>query len=218
MRPFAKDEFGSGPQAPSEGHIDAVDRFVDSLRLKLVEAAHGVDAAAAAARREPSTARLPHTARTQAEGWQRVTYVEGVWDFYFDLFLSACPASASGYGRWTASPRTATRMSTSAWRRPPHARRLLPFSYADSGFSSSTYRGACRLRRLRHHPNLFPLIVRAARLDAVWALSSVLHEVSHNLQADLGLWEIMPAPLPAVHRRTACRRRWPSVGALAQGR
>jgi hypothetical protein len=31
------------------------------------------------------------------------------------------------------------------------------------------------------------------RLDNVWALSSVLHEVSHNLQADLGLWEEIPA-------------------------
>jgi hypothetical protein len=31
------------------------------------------------------------------------------------------------------------------------------------------------------------------RLDNVWALSSVLHEVSHNLQADLGLWQEIPA-------------------------
>jgi hypothetical protein len=36
------------------------------------------------------------------------------------------------------------------------------------------------------------------RLDNVWALSSVLHEVSHNLQADLGLWELMPV---AIYRR-----------------
>src|SRR5205085_4359330 len=31
--------------------------------------------------------------------------------------------------------------------------------------------------------------------DNVWALSSVLHEVSHNLQADLGMWDIMPVQI-----------------------
>jgi hypothetical protein len=46
---------------------------------------------------------------------------------------------------------------------------------------------------LRFNKNLFPLIsLPQHRLDNVWALSSVLHEVSHNLQADLGLWEEMP--------------------------
>jgi hypothetical protein len=48
--------------------------------------------------------------------------------------------------------------------------------------------------RLRRNPNPFPLIMLPQhRLDNVWALSSVLHEVSHNLQADLGLWEEIPA-------------------------
>jgi hypothetical protein len=52
------------------------------------------------------------------------------------------------------------------------------------------------MQKLRHNPNLFPLIVIPQhRLDNVWALSSVLHEVSHNLQADLGLWEVMPAQI-----------------------
>jgi hypothetical protein len=42
---------------------------------------------------------------------------------------------------------------------------------------------------LRFNKNLFPLIsLPQHRLDNVWALSSVLHEVSHNLQADMGLW------------------------------
>src|ERR671929_182824 len=70
---------------------------------------------------------------------------------------------------------------------------LLPFSYAQSGFSPATFRRGVPLRRLRHNPNLFPLIMLPQhRLDNVWALSSVLHEVSHNLQADLGLWEEQP--------------------------
>src|SRR5207244_13340953 len=70
---------------------------------------------------------------------------------------------------------------------------LLPFSYASSGFSPATFRRGVPLARLRFNKNLFPLIMLPQhRLDNVWALSSVLHEVSHNLQADLGLWDEMP--------------------------
>ncbi len=66
-------------------------------------------------------------------------------------------------------------------------------SYANSGFSPVTFRRGVPMMRLRRNPNPFPLIVIPQhRLDNVWALSSVLHEVSHNLQADLGLWEEIP--------------------------
>ena len=194
LRPFANDEFGSGPQAPSEGHIEAVNRFVDSLRIKLVESARWVDAAAAAARREPTTARL-HTLlqRKQSVG-NRVLYVEGVWDFYYDLFIQRL----SRFGeRLRAVDRIAANCYEDVYvglgtAQPTPS--LLPFSYANSGFSPATYRRGVPLRRLRYHPNLFPLIMLPQhRLDNVWALSSVLHEVSHNLQADLGLWEEVPA-------------------------
>ena len=84
---------------------------------------------------------------------------------------------------------------------------LLPFSYANSGFSPATFRRGVPLRRLRHNPNLFPLIMLPQhRLDNVWALSSVLHEVSHNLQADLGLWDVMPVQ---IYRRLSGEGRLP---------
>src|SRR2546423_1162544 len=80
-----------------------------------------------------------------------------------------------------------------------HTSSLLPFSYANSGFSPATYRRDVPLPKLRFNKNLFPLIMLPQhRLDNVWALSSVLHEVSHNLQADLGLWDEMPGH---VYRR-----------------
>jgi hypothetical protein len=207
LRPFAKDEFGSGPQAPSEGHIDAVNRFIDSLRLKLVEAARWVDAAAAAARREPTTARLHTLLERKQKVGNRVTYVEGVWDFYYDLFAQRL----SGFGeRLRAVDRIAANCYEDVYvglgtAQPTPS--LLPFSYANSGFSPATYRRGVPLRRLRYHPNLFPLIMLPQhRLDNVWALSSVLHEVSHNLQADLGLWEAVPA---RIYRRLTDEGRIP---------
>ena len=44
LRPFTKEEFGTGPAAPSEAHIKAVNRFIDSLRVQLDEMARWVEA------------------------------------------------------------------------------------------------------------------------------------------------------------------------------
>ena len=193
LRPFARDEFGTGPAAPSEGHIEAVNRFIDGLRAKLMESARWVEAAAAAARHEPTAERLRVLLERKQEVGNRVLYVEGIWDFYFDLF-------AQRLSRFGERLRAVDRIGASCYRdiyvglgtaRPTPS--LLPFSYADSGFSPSTYRRGVPLRRLRYHPNLFPLvIIPQHRLENVWALSSVLHEISHNIQADLGLWEVVP--------------------------
>jgi hypothetical protein len=152
-----------------------------------------VDAAATAARREPTTARLRVLLERKQSVGQRVLYVEGIWDFYFDLFVQRL----STFGeRLRAVDRIASNCYEDVYvglgtAQPTPA--LLPFSYANSGFSPATYRRGVPMRRLRHNPNLFPLITLPQhRLDNVWALSSVLHECSHNIQADLGLWDVLP--------------------------
>jgi hypothetical protein len=194
LRPFAKDEFGTGPAAPSEAHIEAVNRFIDKFRSKLVEMARWVDAATAAARREPTTERFQVLLERKQIISNRVLYAEGIWDFYFDLFVQRL----SGFGerlravdRITANCYEDLYVGLGTAQPTPN---LLPFSYASSGFSPATFRRGVPMRRLRHNPNLFPLIMLPQhRLDNVWALSSILHEVSHNLQADMGLWEEIPA-------------------------
>jgi hypothetical protein len=194
LRPFAKDEFGIGPASPSEGHIEAVNRFIDKFRTKLVDMARWVDAASAAAHREPTTGRFRVLLERKQTVGNRVLYVEGIWDFYFDLFIQRL----STFGERL---RTVDRIAANCYEdlyvglgtaQPTPS--LLPFSYANSGFSPATFRRGVPMMRLRRNPNPFPLIMLPQhRLDNVWALSSVLHEVSHNLQADLGLWEEIPA-------------------------
>lgn len=196
LRPFTKDEFGTGPAAPSEAHIDAVNRLIDRFRTQLVEKSRWVEAAATAARREPTPQRLRVLLERKQAVSNQVLYLEGIWDFYFDLFVQRLSSfgerlrsvdriAISCYEKIYASLGTAQPMPS-----------LLPFSYADSGFSPATFRRGVPLSKLRHNRNLFPLIMLPQhRLDNVWALSSVLHEVSHNLQADLGLWEEVPARL-----------------------
>jgi hypothetical protein len=194
LRPFTKDEFGTGPAAPSEGHIEAVNRLVERFRTQLIEKARWVDVAAQAARREPTSDRLQLLLERKQKIGDQVLYLEGIWDFYFDMFVQRL----STFGeRLRAIDRIAVGCYEKVYVGLGTAKpvpNLLPFSYADSGFSPYTIRRNVPMQKLRHNPNLFPLIVIPQhRLDNVWALSSVLHEVSHNLQADLGLWEVMPA-------------------------
>jgi len=194
LRPFTRDEFGTGPMAPSEGHIEAVNRLIDKFRTQLIERARWVDAAAQAARREPTSDRLHLLLERKQKVGDQVQYLEGIWDFYFDMFvqrLSAFGERLRAIDRITVGCYEKVYVGLGTAKPTPS---LLPFSYADSGFSPYTIRRSVPMQKLRHNPNLFPLIVIPQhRLDNVWALSSVLHEVSHNLQADLGLWEVMPA-------------------------
>jgi hypothetical protein len=193
LRPFVKDEFGTGPAAPGEAHIKAVNRFIDSLRIQLDEMVRWVGAAASAARREPTGERLRVLLERKQIVSNRVLYVEGIWDFYFDLFvqrLSSFGERLLSVDRIAANCYEDLYVGIGAAQPTPS---LLPFSYAKSGFSPATYRRGVPLQGLRFNKNLFPLtMLPQHRLDNVWALSSVLHEVSHNLQADLGLWEEMP--------------------------
>lgn len=196
LRPFAKEEFGTGPAAPSEAHIEAVNRFIDRFRIQVIEKARWVEAAADMARRDPSSQRLRVLLERKQAVSNDVLYVEGIWDFYFDLFvqrLSSFGERLRAVDRIAAGCYEKVYVGLGTARPTPS---LLPFSYADSGFSPATFRRGVPLSKLKHNPNLFPLIMLPQhRLDNVWALSSVLHEVSHNLQADLGLWDIVPVRL-----------------------
>ncbi|HEY9614306.1 hypothetical protein [Allocoleopsis sp.] len=194
LRAFTKDEFGTGPAAPSEAHIEATNRFIDKFKRRLIEKSRWVEAAANQARREPTSKNLQRLLERKQVVSNRVLYVEGIWDFYFDLFVQRL----SNFGeQLRAIDRIAANCYEDLYLRLGTARptpRLLPFCYANSGFSPVTYRRGVPLTKLRRNPNPFPLIVLPQhRLSNVWALSSILHETSHNLQADLGLWEEIPA-------------------------
>ncbi len=64
---------------------------------------------------------------------------------------------------------------------------LKPVTYMEHGYSPATMRRGVTLGRLLGERNPFPLIRIPWDRDNPWQ-SVFLHEVSHNLQADLGLW------------------------------
>lgn len=196
LRPFRAREFGAGPAAPSEGHLQAVNALLARLRQELIAVSEQVRSNAARAAAQPTTARLQAlvVAKQRAHDWVRA--IERIWDFYFELFGQR----QSMFADWLLS---CDRIALSCYQaaylgvgEPKPLPAPPPFCYARTGFSPATFRRGIPLRRLGRQLNPFPLVqLPYHRLVNPWTLGAVLHEVSHNLQSDLGLNKAVPVAL-----------------------
>lgn len=193
LRNFRRDEFGTGPEAPTEGHIQAVNQLLEKLRPGLKRHARHVTLLANAARQEPSSKRLAALVEHKHHAHDWVRSIEKIWDFYFELFGQR----QSHFGQWLLST---DRIALDCYQvtylgigkektvpAPP------PFTYMRTGFGPATYRRGIKLRQLGSQYNPFPLIqLPYHRMVNPWTLGAVLHEVSHNTQSDLGLSRAVP--------------------------
>jgi hypothetical protein len=67
---------------------------------------------------------------------------------------------------------------------------LKPITYLEHGFSPATFRRGVMLARLLGERNPFPLVrVPFERVYSPWGMGVLLHEVGHNLQADMHIWQ-----------------------------
>ena len=196
LRPFARGEFGTGIAAPSEGHIQAANGMIVQLRSELMKINGPMRGAAARATREPSPANIGRLLGLKERAHRWVQDIERVWNFYFELFGQR----QSRYGEWLIGcDRIALDCFMAAFRGIAVARSIPappPFAYMKTGFSPATYRRGVPLSRIGRLPNPFPLVeLPYHRLVNPWTLGAVLHEVSHNLQNDLGLDRAVPASI-----------------------
>jgi len=194
LRPFREDEFGDGAASPSEGHIAAVNNLITTLRRSLMRMARTVGRTAAGTVAEPTTVNLQLLVRHKERAHRWVQAIERVWDFYFELFGQRL---SKPYAEWLLScDRLALDCYQAAFMGLGVARSIPappPFSYMRTGFSPATFRRGIPLTRLGKQINPFPLIqLPYHRLVNPWTLGAVLHEVSHNLQNDLGLARSVP--------------------------
>jgi hypothetical protein len=201
LRPFRREEFGTGVAAPSEGHIQAANELIASLRPALFAMNRQVDRAIEGATREPSRDRLRSVVirKERAHSWVRA--IEQVWDFYFELFGQR----QSRFGEWLVGcDRIGLDCYQKAFVNVGEAKSIPappPFSYMRTGISPATFRRGIPLQRLGRQLNPFPLVqLPYHRLVNPWTLGAILHELSHNLQNDLGLAEVLPR---AIERRLA---------------
>ncbi len=199
LRPFRRDEFGTGPASPTEAHLGAANGLISALRRDLVRATRRVGSAVEGALAESTTPRLQTILRHKERAHDQVRAVERIWDFYFELFGQR----QSQFGDWLLScDRIALDCYQYTYLGLGRARSIPappPFSYMRTGFSPATYRRGIPLKRLGRQMNPFPLIqLPYHRLVNPWTLGAILHEVCHNLHNDLGLEKAVPR---AIARR-----------------
>lgn len=193
LRPFRREEFGTGAEAPTEGHIQAVNELMAMLRTDLHKKAKRVTDGVEQSLREPTASRLERVVQYKERAHNWVRAIERIWDFYFELFGQR----QSQFGTWLLGcDRIALDCYQHAYVNLGTARSIPappPYSYMRTGFSPATFRRGIPLRRLGQQINPFPLIqLPYHRLVNPWTLGAVLHEVSHNLQNDLGLDRSVP--------------------------
>jgi hypothetical protein len=193
LRPFHRDEFGTGAATPTEAHIQAANSLISVLRQDLLRLTKKVSTSTDAAMHEPTSPRLQQVVSQKEHAHRWVQAIERIWDFYFELFGQR----QSQFADWLLScDRIALDCYQDVYMGLGKAKSIPappPFSYMRTGFSPATFRRGIPLRRLGKQMNPFPLIqLPYHRLVNPWTLGAVLHEVSHNLHNELGLAGVIP--------------------------
>src|ERR1700691_4740084 len=86
LRPFRPEEFGTGAEAPTAGHLQVVNKLILGLRRGLLKVSGKVREAAVGTSKEPTTRRLQVLMTKKAHAHHWVRGIEKIWDFYFELF------------------------------------------------------------------------------------------------------------------------------------
>ena len=169
------------PYAPSAAHFEAANRRLRQIdgdiakRLRFLRR-HW--------RTVPSDQALVFTALVERE----VDRARRAFGMFFEVFSqrgSAFAPALAAHDAIAADCYTAVRRSAPLVFRGPL---LKPVSYMEHGYSPATMRRGVSLSRLLGESNPFPLIRIPWDRDNPWQ-AVYLHEVAHNLQADLGLWQ-----------------------------
>ncbi|MBN3878095.1 MAG: hypothetical protein HWQ42_17390 [Nostoc sp. JL23] len=193
LRPFRQNEFGTDPASPTDAQINAVNQLIASLRVQLMQISKQVTLAAESPMYQMDSQRLQELMMTAEHAHDWVRAIEQIWDFYFELFGQR----QSQFSNWLLGcDRIALDCYQDVYMGLGVARSIpapAPFSYVKTGFSPATFRRGIPLSKLSQQINPFPLIqLPYHRLVNPWTLGAILHEVSHNLQTDLDLRQVIP--------------------------
>ena len=198
LRPFRRDEFGSGNSSPSPGHVQATNELIKSLRTKLFKLTRKVTAASNKAAAQPATAHLQDLLERKERAHAAVKSIERVWDFYFLIFSQR----QTRFGEWmVACDRIALDCYQDTFMGLGVAKSIPappPFAHMEVGRTPATFRRGIRLSRLGQI-NPFPLVqLPYHRLLNPWTLGAITHEVCHNFQNELGLAKLIPRNIAAT--------------------
>ena len=186
LRPFTHEEFGNTASSPSPAHIEAVNDLLARLRQQLMRHVQGLEVAAYGTGLNPIL-----NSKTQIG--RMTKSVEQVWDYYLELFSQR----QTRFAPWLlATDRIARDCYQVIYSHLATAKSIPsppPFSYMETTRTPSTFRRGIKFSRIGRNLNPFPIVqLPFHRLINPWTLGAVHHEVAHNLQSDLGLWQIVP--------------------------
>jgi hypothetical protein len=141
---------------------------------------------------QTTTPNLHRFLRSKEQAIRGSKELEQIWDFYFEMFGQR----QTRYADWLLG---ADRIGLDCYQAvftglgsPRSIPTPPPFCYMETGFTPATFRRGVVLTRLGKRRNPFPIIkLPYHRLINPWSLGAIHHEVSHNLQTDLGLWDDM---------------------------
>jgi hypothetical protein len=217
LRPLARDDFRSptGIGEPSEGHLQAVNELIDALRSTLDVRARALRLAARGVFRRADQRGIDRFLESKDRLLSSVQAIERIHDFYGELFGQR----QSPVGAWLAGcDRIALDCYQDAFVGVGEAKSIPapgPFCYMKTGFSPATFRRGIPLRRLDRRMNPFPLIeLPMHRLASPWTLGAILHEVSHSLENELGLADVVRGRMAEGVRSTGAPE--PVVAAITR--
>ncbi|MBC9177055.1 hypothetical protein [Pseudoroseomonas ludipueritiae] len=168
------------PFAPSQAHFAAANQ-----RLWAIDRAVRMRLTALA--RLPRGASLEDRLLAMAMVEREVDRSRRAFGLFFEVFAQRGTAFARPLAAHDAIARDCYAAVTAAAPRIFPGTLLPPLTYLEHGYSPATIRRGVTLSRLLGETNPFPLIRIPFDRDRPWQ-AVFLHEVAHNLQADLGLW------------------------------
>jgi hypothetical protein len=193
LRPFQLDEFGKHPGSPSAAHITAANRMIQGLQNRLFGIVERLSAVSMNITRYGNSQDFAPLLGYREQAERDIKKIEKIWAFYLELF-------GQRQSRFAPMLLAADRIALDAYQVVYvglGTARSIPspgaFSYMETGFTPATFRRGIRLSRISKEINPFPVVsLPYHRLENPWTLGAVAHEVSHNLQSDLTLWDEVP--------------------------
>jgi hypothetical protein len=168
------------PYAPSKAHFAAANRRLSTIDRDIERRIHFMKQHW---RQAPAQMALTYMALVERE----IDRARRAFGLFFEVFSqrgSVFAPALAAHDVIASDCYAAIRKSASLIFRGPL---LKPISYMEHGYSPATNRRGVALSRLLGEPNPFPIIRIPWDRDNPWQ-AVYLHEVSHNLQADLGVW------------------------------
>lgn len=213
LQPFREGEFGRGAAGPSKAHLAEVNALLTRMGRLVDDSGRRMAAAVTAAATPAGRAAIDEALRLKQEGCGLISAIERIRQVYWEIFGQRQTRIAP---QLLASDRIALDCYQYVYGGLGKARSIPsppPLSYMDSGFGPATFRRGVSMQKLLRLPNPFPLVkLPYSRLVTPWTLGAIPHEIGHNLQADLGLWMVVPR---LINRRLSAagipldvRRTW----------